>query len=295
MAISEAQLEIWSHPGAGVGSAATYQTVRNALLDRRAPYANRDVSVFLQGSYGNDTNVWAESDVDVVVRINSIFSYNVDALPAANQQRFIQATPAPAYGIEEFLPEVLGWLQNQFPGDATLGNKAVAVAARGNRRSSDVIISQIHRHYTAWGGFMGEAMLEGVRFMTRYGEFIVNYPRQHSDNLTQRHQLVNERLKPTVRIFKNMRNRMADDDLIERRVAPSYFIEGALYNVPADRFVHSRQQTVEACLGWLWHTPMNTLICANGIHPLISEGTPTSWPSADYTAFLRAAIDYWNA
>lgn len=40
MAISEAQLETWSHQGSVQQSAATYERIRQVLSDPRAPYAN---------------------------------------------------------------------------------------------------------------------------------------------------------------------------------------------------------------------------------------------------------------
>ena len=34
------------------------------------PYADKNLKVFLQGSYGNDMNIYAESDVDIVIRLD---------------------------------------------------------------------------------------------------------------------------------------------------------------------------------------------------------------------------------
>ena len=39
-----------------------------------------------------------------------------------------------------------------------------------------------------------------------------------------------------VRVFKNMRNSMIEKKLLADGVAPSYFIEGMLSNVPNDKF-----------------------------------------------------------
>jgi len=292
MAIPEDQLNTWSHTGAGVGSAATYQTVRNALLNQNAPYANQAVHVFLQGSYGNGTNVYAESDVDVVIRLDSAFSYNIDALPQVAQQHYQQANPAPVYGIAQFRPHVIQWLQNQFPGDVTVRNRAIQISARGNRRSADVLISQCHRDVRL-AGFMNQTT-EGVRFLTRDGQCIINYPILHSDNLTVRHQLTNGWLKPVVRIFKNMRNRMADDGRIERAVAPSYYIEGILYNVPTNLFRQNYATTVLNCLRWVWNAQAATLMCAHEQCPLIGDNSPIAWPGANCRAFILAAATFWD-
>ncbi len=73
MGIPESQLETWSHQGSITNSSNTYNTVKNVLEDSDAPYAAKDYEVFLQGSYGNDTNIWSESDVDIVIKLGSCF------------------------------------------------------------------------------------------------------------------------------------------------------------------------------------------------------------------------------
>jgi tRNA nucleotidyltransferase (CCA-adding enzyme) len=73
MAIPEAQLQTWSHQGAIAGSSSTYATVKNVLEAATTPYAAKRYKVFLQGSYGNDTNIYSESDVDIVIRLDTPF------------------------------------------------------------------------------------------------------------------------------------------------------------------------------------------------------------------------------
>lgn len=167
------------------------------------------------------------------------------------------------------------------------------IAANSSRRKADVLIANEFRLYLPSNGFMPSHYVSGVRFVTRDGQTIVNYPNQHSANLTTRHQESKSWLKPTIRIMKNMRNRMADSKVIERKVAPSYFIEGMMHNVPLAIFQRSFHQAIEGSLDWLWTTPFNALTCANGIHPLVGDGTQTSWPVDNFVAFLNAARDYF--
>src|SRR5690606_967984 len=70
MPIPESQLETWSHQGSITQSSSTYNTIKSVLEDSATPYAGRNFKVFLQGSYGNDTNIYAESDVDIVIRLD---------------------------------------------------------------------------------------------------------------------------------------------------------------------------------------------------------------------------------
>ena len=73
-------------------------------------------------------------------------------------------------------------------------------------------------------------------FFTPAGKQISNYPKQHSANLTAKHQATYEWFKPMVRILKNMRSRLMDYGILVAGSAPSYSIEGLLYNVPNDKF-----------------------------------------------------------
>jgi tRNA nucleotidyltransferase (CCA-adding enzyme) len=68
VAIVERQLETWAQQGKTGQFTDTYKSIRENLLDSSAPYPVKDVEVFLQGSYGNDTNIWADSDVDIVLK-----------------------------------------------------------------------------------------------------------------------------------------------------------------------------------------------------------------------------------
>ena len=74
MAIPEAQLDTWSHQGSIKQSSTTYATIRSALLAEGSAYANKETKVFLQGSYGNATNIYAESDVDVVIVLRGLLA-----------------------------------------------------------------------------------------------------------------------------------------------------------------------------------------------------------------------------
>ena len=80
MAISEEQLNCWSHQGSIAQSSATYKTIKSILETELPFYGAKHFEVFLQGSYGNDTNIYAESDVDIIIKLNDSFYPNLDQL-----------------------------------------------------------------------------------------------------------------------------------------------------------------------------------------------------------------------
>ena len=140
MAISEDQLETWSHQGSVQQSAATYQTIKTVLESSQAPYANRSFNIFLQGSYGNNTNVWAESDVDIAICLTSVFYSDIDELSTDEKQRYEQNRVPAEYSINQFKDEVTSWLRQNFGNGVTPGNKAIAVPGSNSRRDADVLI-----------------------------------------------------------------------------------------------------------------------------------------------------------
>jgi tRNA nucleotidyltransferase (CCA-adding enzyme) len=84
MGIPQSQLEIWAKQGATVTAKSTHESIRNALAHERSLIKDRigsSVKIYLQGSYKNDTNIRADSDVDVVVELTTTFGHNAHELP----------------------------------------------------------------------------------------------------------------------------------------------------------------------------------------------------------------------
>ena len=299
VAIPEDQLSTWTHLGSVQQSSSTYQSIKSMLEHKDASYSGRSVDSFLQGSYCNDTNIFGDSDVDIVLRTRALFHYNIDALPDPEKAEFKRLHPnASQYQLGDFRTDVVTWLLQKYGADLdTSGKKALKLKANANRRSSDILLVAPHRKYTRYlgGGAADQTFLEGVLIVTTDGTHVINYPKQHSDNMTAKHQAANNLLKPTVRIYKNMRNRMVQKGFINAGVAPSYFLEGVLSNVALDQFGKSWSATVQNTFAWIdGHKPADYM-CANGIHPLIRDNTSTSWPVQGYIDWLNAMKKLWNS
>jgi hypothetical protein len=294
MAIPESQLETWSHQGAVAGSCDTYNEIKKVLEASTVPYRQKDYKVFLQGSYGNDTNVYKESDVDIVIQLNETFRSDTSALPSDQVAAWDKAYSYSSYGYYDFRKDVLKVLTDKYGSDVTVGDKAFAIAANGNRRKADVITPMQYRRYYKFNGIFEESYDVGICLYNQSGELIANYPRQHSTNMTTKHQLSASWLKPTVRIVKNMRNKLVDDKTIESGIAPSYYIEGLLYNVPNDKFGTSYGDTFVNAMNWILEADRSKFLCANEQYYLLWEKTHTSWPKANCEQFLNALKTFWN-
>src|SRR5262245_10652161 len=117
MAIGEAQLETWSAQGSVQQSAATYKAISGVLNDNKSPYYLKNFDTFLQGSYGNDTNVWADSDVDIVIRLSSVFYSDTDSLSPGEKANYDSNRSPAEYSIAKFKEEVTSWLTKNYGAD----------------------------------------------------------------------------------------------------------------------------------------------------------------------------------
>jgi len=295
MPIPESQLETWSHQGSITQSSNTYNTIKNVLEANTTPYADKNFKVFLQGSYGNDTNIYAESDVDIVIRLDDCFLSDLSELTDKETEAYKSAFSDATYTHVDFKQDVLSVLTQQYGNAVTAGDKAIAIDANGSRRKADVIVAIQFRRYYKFCGSHDSEYVEGICFWNGNDERIANYPKQHSANLTTKHQGTSNWLKPMARILKNMRSRMVDDGLIKVGIAPSYYLEGLLYNVPNEKLASSYQDCVVNTLNWYrQEASKSNLICANEQYYLLRNGHHTCWTQANCDTFVEAAVELWN-
>ena len=88
---------------------------------------------------------------------------------------------------------------------------------------------------------------------------------------------------------------MIEKGLLADGVAPSYFIEGMLWNVPNDKFTGDYQEIWIACFNWIVMADETELACANDLYWLIRENSAVCWPPADFRSFTAALKTYWES
>ena len=236
MPISEAQLETWSHQGQTGQFTSTYETLRTVLRDNDAPYANRSFEIFLQGSYGNDTNIYADSDVDIVIWSGDSYYSDTSNLDARCPGSIYKELNSATYTLADFKKDVVAWLTQKFSTSSVKpGSKAVFIAGkcvatrrryyRGNRIPS---VSQI-----LWGPYTPDDFVQGICFFNSSGTRVENFPKQHSENCTIKHQATNRWFKRSVRTYKNLRNKMIDEGMIEEGDSrPPTILKGCFITYP---------------------------------------------------------------
>lgn len=281
MAIPESQLETWSHLGAVTTAKATADSIKNVLDSYSDWPAGIDFEVYLHGSYKNDTNIRGDSDVDVVVQLNSTFCSNL----SEDQKRVLAITPA-SYLWSYFRADVLKILKDYYGQSfITEGNKSLKVKGNNGRLPADVVVSIQYREYKSVNDY---DYIEGMCFWSRnYNRQIINYPKVHYDNGVLKHQNSNKWYKPSVRMFKNIRGSIPGDS------TPSYFLECMLYNVPNISFGTSYQDTFCNVVNWLNKADLDSFICQNSQLKLFGL-TPEQWDMVQAKQFIKNIISLWD-
>lgn len=289
MPIPESQLERWSHQGAVTTAKQTHESIREALSAfQRWPDAIQ-YGVYLQGSYKNDTNIRGDSDVDVVVQLNSSFRSN---LSEEQEQcfRFFTAT----YDWNKFRSDVLTALRNYYGWQkVTEGRKSIKVQTP--YLPADVVVCLQYRKYPQYPK-NADDYVEGMTFHVRAeNRWVVNYPKLHYDNGVNKNapSRTNGRYKPTVRLFKNARTHLVGRKVIPSDLAPSYFLECLLYNVPDTKFDGSFQDTFCNVVDWLNRANFSQFVCQNEQLFLFGD-SPEQWSEEKARTFLKAMVDLWN-
>jgi hypothetical protein len=82
--------------------------------------------------------------------------------------------------------------------------------------------------------------------------------------------------------------------MLEGGVAPSYYLEGLLYNVPNDKFGMNYQDTFVKVINWICEADRTKFVCANEQYYLLHDNSPVTWRADKCEAFLAATIDLWK-
>lgn len=281
MAIPETQLETWANQGAITTAKSTADSVKNALNSYTEWPEEIDFEVYLQGSYKNDTNIRGDSDVDVVIQLNSTFYSNL----SEDQKGVLGLTPA-SYGLPNFRASVLDILKNYYGQNQIVeGNKSIKIKANNGRLPADVVVCSQYRQYKTVNSY---DYTEGVCFWTKNdSRQVINFPKNHYDNGVSKHQNSNQWHKPVVRLFKNCRGNISGD------TTPSYFLECMLYNVPNTKFGINYVDTFCNIVNWLNENNLDNFVCQNGQLKLFGS-TQEQWDTNQAKTYIKNLISLWN-
>lgn len=302
MAIPERQLQTWSNQGAVQSSAATHKSVKNCI--KKVSW-NEDVHyvTYLQGSYPNYTNIYGNSDVDLIVEFRSIFSKDLSALSESQRELFNSDYSDAKYSLASFKKAVIEQLKRCY-GDKNIvvGNKAILVKGDGSRLDCDVLVCNPYRKYKSYST-TNENYIEGIVFKTEHDvpkKTIINYPKIHLKNGSKknRSENTNENFKPAVRVLKNMKASMVDKGYITKKLAPSYFLECLIYNSNNSNFRKNTFGDIAVSIINQFYQDNKDGTMANYLvqneQRKIFGNEDQQWNIEDATTFVTQLIKFWK-
>lgn len=295
--VDEQQLQTWANAPGSSKAQDTYNSIKTALSQSSVGRVS-GAEIYLQGSYANSTNVRIDSDIDVVVQLNSSFYYDLSRLSDFEKNLFNATIPDATYHWNDLRNDVITTLQNYFDSlYVKPGNKSIKLIGNGQRLSADVVPCLQHRNYNSFSLTEQKDFIEGMKFWTiRENKQIINYPKVHKGNGEDKNAThrTDEMYKDLVRIVKSIKRQIVENHNFNPALAPSYFVECAIYNAPDDHFNTDYQTTLLNVLNFLLRTcNADNLLTVSHQHPLFGL-EPWQWNKASAGAFFQSVENYFQ-
>lgn len=269
------------------------KAIKAAIADS-PELSKRNISVFAQGSYRNNTNVRQDSDVDICVLCKDVFYYELPSNDSITKEA-AAITPA-SYEYSTFKNEVEAALVSKFGRNMVKrGDKAFDIHENSYRIDADAVPAFAYRDYYR-DNYGRIQFREGVQLRPDSGGSIENWPEQHYRNGVAKDNATSRRFKSITRIIKRLRNEMEEKNIQEAKSVASFLIESLVWNTPNNSFGSSayfsdiRNVLAHAFNGTLSAEKCDQWTEVNGIKYLFRYAQP--WTLRQAHSFLAAAWDY---
>lgn len=291
MTALEDKLAGWTGPSSATEQDKQDRTERmiREAIDAHPAFKGMSRSVYVKGSYANNTNVKSDSDVDVAVECEDV-AYWGEAYEGAHPE----GTPYKGeWTPAKLRTEMIAALQAKFGSDVdTSGTTAIHVNSSSARVEADVVPCFNYRYYLSPTSYR-----EGAKVFRTTGGTVINYAERQLENGRAKNNRTNQAYKKTVRIIKRLENAMNDAGV--HGEVPSYFLECLVYRCPDSMFMHgSWTEVVQDVLAHIHNSLQGPEPTEESDRWLeVNEakflfGTHQKWSRADARAFAFAAYNY---
>ena len=232
MNYSEQQLINWSKPVSNSEDQKCQNAITQITTALKSKFGSR-ISIFLQGSYRNNTNVRLNSDVDIVMRYDDAYFPDLQRLSESDIVAYNAQRTSSGYNFDELKADTQAALTEVFTTDVDRKNKCIQINGNTYRITADVIPCFVLKRFRS----LQSIEAEGIKFYSDDSKEIISFPNQHYSNGTNKTNQTYRLYKRMVRILKVVNYRLIDDGIISDKLVSSFFIECLLYNVPNSNFI----------------------------------------------------------
>lgn len=236
-------------------------------------FSSDEITVLLQGSYANNTNVRQESDVDIAVICESTFRGEYRPGAAGKDYGF-GASSVTGQGfkgvVEQALIEKFGTRQ------VRRGDKSIKVESNTYRVKADCVPALRYRDYTNDYRRDADNYVGGIAIFPDSGGVVINYSEQHIQRGREKNVATNHAYKKCVRVAKKLTNMMGECGYGLSGKTSSFEVESLVFNVPNDVMTGHVFPvcTFDSVVEYLYDNKdlLGEFTEANGIKPLCSDG-----------------------
>ena len=228
---SEETFGHWQRPA----SESEEQRISNAISMVKDAVASsdqlksKDIEVFVQGSYANNTNVRAESDIDICVMLKDTFYDEYPDNLTKEDYGFVTGTNS----FSTFRQNVHDALLSKFGGESIEAkNKCIEIDSNSYRVNADVVPAFQYRNYRYINSKNPDQYREGIKFFSLDNEPVINYPKIHIENGRVKNNSTQRRFKRLTRILKRVRYKMIEDEVSISPGITSFLVECLIWNTP---------------------------------------------------------------
>ncbi|HWZ23119.1 MAG TPA: nucleotidyltransferase [Cytophagaceae bacterium] len=292
---NEQTLDTWRKPA----SETEEQKISNAIsmikdaINAHLTLKNKNIEFIVQGSYGNNTNIKVDSDIDVCAMLKDTFYSEYREGAKDSDYRFVTGTNS----FDDYKKWIIEALIAKFgAANISVGNKAIQIKSNTYRVQADVVAAFQFRNYRSDRSNNQNNFIEGIKFFSSGGDSIINYPKIHIKNGIQKNNDTSRKFKRTVRLYKRIRNKMKEDGVAVPGGICSYLIESLLWNTPNSIFNSSTSwnMLLRESIIFLFNNTKDDSTCKNW--GVVSEQfylfhTGCKWSRAEVNTFL---VQMWN-
>ena len=228
---TEQTLENWRKPA----SESEEQKISNAIamikdaVKSHSILKDKDIEFVIQGSYGNNTNVKLDSDIDICAMLKDTFYSEYRDGATDSDYGFIDGTN----NFSDYKSWIINAMNNKFGvANVVTGNKSIKIKSNTYRIQADVVPAFQYRNYSNDRTNNPNNFVEGIKFISSQNKIVINYPKIHIENGKSKNSNTGRRYKRTVRLYKRIKNKMIEDGLSVHSSISSFLIESLLWNTP---------------------------------------------------------------
>lgn len=203
-------------------------------LDLHQKTTGKKITLLVQGSYANKTNIPSESDVDVAVILESTFTTKYREGVSDSNYCFCAAD----FSASDLKDEVFNALNEHFGYQGVeRHDKSIKVLGNTYRVDADVVPAYRYRDYTNDYNNDSNNYVGGIEIRPDTGGRIINYPEQHIKSGIEKNKVTQYNFKKCVRIIKHLREDMENNGYIISPNISSFGLESLLWNVETSMYI----------------------------------------------------------